>query len=76
MSVFEKFHPSTRTLENIVFKKFHSGERFRKVQFSAIVFIGCTWTEAVSEKKKVRFQVKTDTYERDLNLYVIVCSVS
>ena len=43
------------------FNKFQSGERFRKVPFSSIVFIGYMWTEAVPVKKKFRFQVKTHT---------------
>ena len=43
---------STHTRENSVFKKFHCGERFRKVSFSLIVFIGYVW----SVKKKLRFQ--------------------
>ena len=36
VSVFEKhrFHSSTRQHENGVFKKIHSGERFRKTSFS------------------------------------------
>ena len=34
--VFEslRFHPSTRSRKNSFFKKFHSGERLRKVPFS------------------------------------------
>ena len=56
-----------RTRENIVFKKFHSGERFLKVPFSLIVCIGYVWTDAVSVKKKLRFQMKTDTCGRGLN---------
>ena len=52
---------STRTRENSVFKKFHCGERFRKVPFSLIVFVGYVWTEAVSVKKMLRVQMKTDT---------------
>ena len=51
----------TRTRENSVLKKFHSGERFRKVPFSLIDFIGYLWTEAVSVKKKLRFRIRTDT---------------
>ena len=37
LNVFEKFRfrLSTPTRENSVFKKFHSGERFRKVPFSS-----------------------------------------
>ena len=63
LSVFEKFRfrLSTRTRENGVFKKFQSGERFRKVPFSSIVFIAYVWTEAVSVNKKLRSQVKTHT---------------
>ena len=56
-----RFRLSTRTRENSVFKKFHSEERLRKVPFPLIVFIGCVWKEAVSVKKKLRFQIKTDT---------------
>ena len=37
-----------------------SGERFQNVPFSLIVFIGYVWTEAISVKKKSRFQIKTD----------------
>ena len=51
----------TRTRENSVLKKFHSGERFRKVPFSLMDFIGYVWTEAVSVKKKLRFRIRTDT---------------
>ena len=59
LSVFKKFRfrLSTRTRANSVFKKFHSGERFRKVPFSMIVFIGYLWTEAVPVKKKLRIRV-------------------
>lgn len=68
VSVFEKFRlrPSTRKRENSVFKKFHSVERFPKVPFSVIVFVGYVWTEAVSIKKKLRFQIKTDNCGRGL----------
>ena len=44
-----------------VFKKFHSGERFRKFPFSLIVFIEHVWTETLFVEKKLRFQMKTDT---------------
>ena len=54
------FPPSTRKHENGVFKTFHSGERFQKVAFSATVFIGYVWTEAVSAAINLRFQTKTD----------------
>ena len=59
LSVFKKFRfrLSTRTRANSVFKKFHSGERFRKVPFSMIVFIGYLWTEAVPVKKKLQIRV-------------------
>ena len=65
-SVFEKFrfHLSARTRENSVFNKFHSRERLRKVPFSLIVFIGYVWTEAVSVKKMLRVQMKTDSVVR------------
>ena len=33
-----------------------------------IVFIGYVWTEAVSVKKTLRFQMKTDTCGQDLSL--------
>ena len=68
--VFEnlRFRPSTRTPENSVFKKFHSGECFRKVPFSLILFMGCVWTETVSVKKKLHFQIKTDTCGQGLNV--------
>ena len=49
------------------FQKVHSGERFRKVPFSLIVFIGYVWTETVSVKKKLRFQIKTDTCGQGLS---------
>ena len=65
--VLPRFRLSTRTRENSVFKKFHYGERFRKVPFSLIVFIGCAWTEAVSVKKKLRFQIETDTCGQGLS---------
>ena len=42
-----------------------------KVPFSLIVFIGYVWTEAVSVKKKLRFQMKTDTC--GLGLRIEVC---
>ena len=42
-------------------------ERFRKVPFSLIVFIGYVWTETVSVKKKLRFQIKTDTCGQGLS---------
>ena len=61
------FRLSTRTRENSFFKKFTSGERFRKVPLSLIVFIGYVWTEAVFVKKKLRFQMKTDTCVQDLS---------
>ena len=46
VSVFEKlrFHPSTRQHENGVFKKFHSGERFRKASFSVTENAVSAWT--------------------------------
>ena len=65
-SAFSKssvFVLSTHTRENSVFKKFHSGERFRKVSFSLIVFIGYVW----SVKKKLRFQMKTDSCGQGLS---------
>ena len=63
---FEKFRFRlyTHTRENSVFKKFHSGERFKKV-----------WTEAVPVKKKLRFQMKTDTCGQGLSLLVIMLSL-
>lgn len=56
--VFEKsrFSPSTRKEEKGVFKNCHSGERFKKVAFSAIVYTGCVWTEGHFAKKKFRSQ--------------------
>ena len=36
-------------------------QRFREVPFSLIVFIGYVWREAVSVKKRSRFQMKRDT---------------
>ena len=55
--VFEKsrFSPSTRKEEKGVFKNCHSGERFKKVAFSAIVYTGCVWTEGHIRKEKVPF---------------------
>ena len=41
---------------------------WRPVPFSLIVFIGYVWTEAVSVKKKLRFQIKTDSRGQGLNL--------
>ena len=69
LSVFEKFRfrLSTRTRENSVSKKFHSGERVRKVSFSLIVCIGYVLKEAVSVKKKLRFQMKTDSRGQGLS---------
>ena len=70
-SVLEKFrfHLSARTRENSVFNKFHSGERFRKVPFSLIVFFGYVWTEAVSVTKMLPVQMKTDTCGQVSNDY-------
>ena len=56
-----RFPLFTPTRKNSFFKKFDSGERFRKVPFSLIVFIGYVWAEAVSVKKTLRFQMKTDS---------------
>ena len=72
-SVLEKFRflLSTRTRENSVLKKFHSVECFRKIPFSLIVFIRYVWTEAVSVKKKLRFQMKTDTCRQGLRLNIM-----
>ena len=50
-----RFRLCTRTRENGVFRKFHSGERFQKAPFSLIVFIGYVWMEIVSVKKKIAF---------------------
>ena len=71
LSVFEKFRfrLSTGTRENSVFKKF-PGKRLRKVPFSLIVFIAYVWTEVVSVKKKLRFQMKTDTCWQGLRLAI------
>ena len=50
------FLPSTRTRENSVLKKFHSGERFWKVPFSVIVFIGYVHVDGSRiRKEKVAF---------------------
>ena len=48
ISVFEKlrFHPSTRQHENGVFKKIHSGERFRKDSFLVTENAASVWTLA------------------------------
>ena len=53
-------------LSNHRFQKVHSGEPFRKVFVS--VFIGYVWKEVASVKKKLRFQMKTDTYRQGLSL--------
>ena len=48
-------------------KKIHSGERFRKVALSVIVFIVCVWMTAGSGTKKLR--LKTHTCGRGLKLW-------
>ena len=51
VNVFEKlrFHPSTREQENGVFKKIHSGERFRKASFSVTENAVSVWTGTQNE---------------------------
>ena len=46
--------------KSIVFKSFHSGERFRMAPFSVIVFGVVVWTIAVYGAKQLRFRLKTD----------------
>ena len=48
-------------------QKFYSRERFEKVPFSLIVFIRYVWTEVVSVKKKLRFQLEADTCRQGLS---------
>ena len=52
-----KSSPSTLMQKSIVFKLFHSGERFQKVPFSWIFLCVLVWTEAVSVTIKLRFQI-------------------
>ena len=42
----------------------------KKVPFSVIVFVGYVWTEAVFVKKKLRFQMKTDTLKAQLHCVI------
>ena len=53
VSVFEKlrFRPSTRQQETGVFKKIHSGERFRKESFSVTENAISVWTLTQTDKK-------------------------
>ena len=60
--------PHARTRENSVSKKFHSGAHIRKVPFALIVVIGYVWTEVVSVKTKLRFQMKTDACGQGLKI--------
>ena len=65
------FYPdlaSTRFRIHSVFKNFHSRERIQKVADSYADFTGYEWTEAVSEKKKLRIQKYLDTCGRGLSL--------
>ena len=52
-----RISPSTLIQRSIVFKLFHSGERFQKVPFSWIFLCVLVWTEAVSVTIKLRFQI-------------------
>ena len=52
-----KSSPSTLIQKSIVFKLFHSGERFQKVPFSWIFLCVLVWTEGVSVTIKLRFQI-------------------
>ena len=52
-----KSSPSTLIQKSIVFKLFHSGERFQKDPFSWIFLCVLVWTEAVSVTIKLRFQI-------------------
>ena len=52
-----KSSPSTLIQKSIVFKLFHSGERFQKVPLSWIFLCILVWTEAVSVTIKLRFQI-------------------
>ena len=58
VSVFEKlrFHPSTRQHENGVFKKIHSGQRFRKASFSVTENAVSVWTPTQTDKKRCVFK--------------------
>ena len=53
---YKKFSVHTNT-KSIVFKLFHSGERFQKVPFSWIFLCVLVWTEGVSVTIKLRFQI-------------------
>ena len=52
-----KSSPSTLIQKSIVFKRFHSGERFQKVPFLWIFLCILVWTEAVSVTIKLHFQI-------------------
>ena len=63
VSVLEKlrFHTSTRQQENGVFKRIHSGERFRKASFSVTENAVSVWTRTQNGWKKMRFPKDPDT---------------
>ena len=50
-----------------VYPHVHAKTKFSKSPFTLIVFIGYVWTEAVSVKKNLRFQMKTDTCGQGLS---------
>ena len=52
-----KSSPSTLIQKSIVFKLFHSGERFQNVPFLWIFLCVLVWTEAVSVTIKLRFEI-------------------
>ena len=52
-----KSSPSTLIQKSIVFKLFHSGERFQIVPFLWIFLCVLVWTEAVSVTIKLRFEI-------------------
>ena len=66
-----KSSPSTLIQKSIVFKLFHSGERFQEVPFSWIFLCVLMWTEAVSVTIKLPFQVYPAQCGRGLKISII-----
>ena len=61
-SVFVCPHEHAKT----TFSKISTVDSVFDKPFSLIIFIVYVWTEAVSVKKKLRFQMKTDTCGQDV----------
>ena len=65
--VFAVHTRETAFSNSTVFKSFLSGERFRIVPFSLIIFGVVVWTIAVSGTKQNRFRLKTVKCGRGLS---------